>query len=496
MKKIILIILLSINPLLSKSQANWSDTAFVHRTGQNIIDGQGNAINLEGAMIMGWLMWEGWVWGANGGFTSETTLYNAVQSKIGTVQANNFRDSVYKNYITRSDIQKISTQCFNAVSIPFNHLLLEDDANPFVYKASGWQILDSLLQRCEDNNQYVVLSMHSAPGGQSGLFTADPDWPLNLWSSTVNQQRTTELWKAIANRYKNRGIIAGYDLLNEPDAPSDSALLKMYNDIIDSVRTVDVNHMLFIQGKQYASDFSLFTSLPDTNMSFCFHFYTWFIPNSSIPIYLNNYGNLSQTMNVPVWCGEWGENIYSTLDTTLKCLKDPAYKIRGETMCSWKSEWKGSSYPYYCGIDTAQYWDKSITWMCNVFAPQPTVAEMQQGISDFITNMKFQNCIFNDTMNAIVQSCPPIGIEENFVKDAVNVYPNPFSCSTTLLTDNLIKNATLTVYNLQGQAVKEINNISGQTIILFRDNLASGLYFIRLTQDNKVIATDKLVITD
>ena len=496
MKTKALILFLAITPLISKSQANWNDSTFVHRAGQNMLDGQNNSIKLEGPMVQGWVMWEGWMWGASGGFTSETTIYNAIQFKLGTAQADNFRDSVYQNYITRADIKKISEQCFNVISIPFNHLMLEDDNNPYVYKPRGWEILDSVLKWCEDYNLYVVLSLHSAPGGQSTLFTADPDL-ITLWQSSVNRQRTTELWKAIADRYKNRGIIAGYDVLNEPDAPSDSALLAMYNDIIDSIRTVDTNHLLFIQGKQFASDFSLFTSLPDSNMSFCFHFYTWFIPNSSIPFYLNNYASLSINMNVPVWCGEWGQNIYSILDTTLTCLQTPSYQIRGEAYCSWKTEWKGTSYPYYCGIDTALYWDKSITWICNIFAPQPTVAEMQLGISDFITNMKFQNCIFNDTMNAIVQLCPNTSIPD--LEEAnmnVIVFPNPFSTQTTLQTEKNLKDATLMVYNVYGQEVNRLINISGQTIIFSRDNLPSGIYFIRLSQDNKIIATDKLMITD
>jgi len=75
-------------------------------------------------------------------------------------------------------------------------------------------------------------------------------------------------------------------------------------------------------------------------------------------------------------------------------------------------------------------------------------------------------------------------------------FPNPFSAQTTLQTDNLLHNATLTIYNSFGQTVKQIKNISGSTVTLFRDNLPSGLYFIRLTQDNKIIMIDKLVITD
>jgi len=76
------------------------------------------------------------------------------------------------------------------------------------------------------------------------------------------------------------------------------------------------------------------------------------------------------------------------------------------------------------------------------------------------------------------------------------IYPNPFSTQTVLRTDNIFKNATVTIYNIYGQTVKQINNISGQEIILHRDNLPSGLYFVRLTEDNKVITADKLVIAD
>jgi len=80
--------------------------------------------------------------------------------------------------------------------------------------------------------------------------------------------------------------------------------------------------------------------------------------------------------------------------------------------------------------------------------------------------------------------------------ESVSIYPNPFFMQTTLQTEKFFKNASLTVYNSFGQAVKQIKNISGQTITLHRDNLPSGLYFIRLIENNKTIATDKLVITD
>jgi hypothetical protein len=44
--------------------------------------------------------------------------------------------------------------------------------------------------------------------------------------------------------------------------------------------------------------------------------------------------------------------------------------------------------------------------------------------------------------------------------------------------------------------VKQVTNISGNNVTLARENLSSGLYFIRLTEENKIIAAEKLIIID
>jgi uncharacterized repeat protein (TIGR03803 family) len=92
-----------------------------------------------------------------------------------------------------------------------------------------------------------------------------------------------------------------------------------------------------------------------------------------------------------------------------------------------------------------------------------------------------------------------MGITENNAETDFHFSPNPCSSFTTLQSDKLFKDATLNVYNSFGQQVKQVkqvNNISGQTITFHRDNLPSGLYFIRITQDCKTILADKLVIAD
>lgn len=78
----------------------------------------------------------------------------------------------------------------------------------------------------------------------------------------------------------------------------------------------------------------------------------------------------------------------------------------------------------------------------------------------------------------------------------INVYPNPFSAETTFRTKDNLKNARLGIYNTLGQEIKSVENISGEEYKLSRNDLQSGIYFYRLTQDDKIISMNKLVITD
>jgi hypothetical protein len=83
-----------------------------------------------------------------------------------------------------------------------------------------------------------------------------------------------------------------------------------------------------------------------------------------------------------------------------------------------------------------------------------------------------------------------------FNEYSLAIYPNPFSDETTFQTTEDLKGASLTVYNSYGHLVKQIKNISGQTFTLARENLSGGLYIIILEQDGKILASDKLVVTD
>jgi aryl-phospho-beta-D-glucosidase BglC (GH1 family) len=365
--------------LTVNAQDVWDNTSFVHRQNQQILSGQNNVIKLDGVNLGAWLNWEGWMWG--GGFIPEKELSINMQSLTGTDVFNSFRDSVYKNFITKADIKKISLLGFNVVRIPFNHTILEEDTNPFVYKESGWKILDSVLKWCEDYNVYAVLDLHSAPGGASKLYTADAD-PINLWESTTNKNRTIQLWRAIAIRYKNRGIIAAYDLLNEPNVTKADDLTNLYKVLIDSIRSIDSNHMIMLEGNNFAQDFSMFKALPDKNICFQFHIYSWF-SSTNIAKNLHEYTKLSNSLDVPLWCGEWGENDLNQLNATVKILKSKEYKFSGNCFWTWKKMIttlqlpKQINFPYLIGISNTHEWDKVSSYLNDTLLYKPNAEETQ-----------------------------------------------------------------------------------------------------------------------
>lgn len=92
--------------------------------------------------------------------------------------------------------------------------------------------------------------------------------------------------------------------------------------------------------------------------------------------------------------------------------------------------------------------------------------------------------------------CLSAGVNMDDRRNQTNIFPNPFSTQTTFQTEQYLTNASLTIWNSIGHTVRQISNLTGQTIPFHRGNLPSGLYFVLLTEDNKTIGVDKLVIID
>ena len=87
------------------------------------------------------------------------------------------------------------------------------------------------------------------------------------------------------------------------------------------------------------------------------------------------------------------------------------------------------------------------------------------------------------------------GIAANTMNAHVSLYPNPFSDETTISVGNSVKieNASVHIYDMVGNEVKVVAATSNE-IKIDRKGLAGGMYFYKLINNNKQIASGKIVI--
>lgn len=75
------------------------------------------------------------------------------------------------------------------------------------------------------------------------------------------------------------------------------------------------------------------------------------------------------------------------------------------------------------------------------------------------------------------------------------VFPNPFTSTMTIRTDS-VSITRITLLNAIGSVVKVVENLKESTIVLDREDLPSGLYTLRMEEDNNTIDVQRVVIID
>jgi endoglucanase len=380
----------------------YPNNPMVHQVGRTIVDPGGKPLRLRGVNLGGWLHWEGWDFSRGFDF-SENKIDLGLTSLLGPQAVADFHQQVYQTFITEADIQRISQLGFNSVRLPINYQILEDDNHPYTYKDSGWQLIDKALTWGEKYNVYVILDLHAVQGGQSGFPPSNPNpgAPL-LWKSTDDQNRMIALWSAIAGRYKDRKIVAGYDLINEPLAPSGAALVNLYEALITAIRAVDPYHMLILEGSSFSSDFSMFSGPLSQNEMYGFHMYSWFGDNRQKK--LDDLKKVSLADNVPLWAGEFGDNTYDIIASTVALYEDPGNLVTGGwSFWTWKKV--PYKYPALIAITVPPNWQAIINWVNSPSKyPQPSALKASSGIQEFLQSVQLQNTTMDPKMAAALTS--------------------------------------------------------------------------------------------
>ncbi len=303
--------------------------------------------------------------------SDEYTVRNSLIRRFGETTTNQLIATFQNNWITQQDIQNIANMNMNLVRVPVYWMnfayadgTIRNDAN------SGFAKLDWLIEQCRSRGIYVLIDFHGAPGGSNGWASSGQAGPIptELFSGNAatvewNRRVTLDIWKAIAQRYKNEPVVAAYGLLNEPvltfsgDAHLEGTKYWFYNEIYKAVRAIDNNHIVVFEE---FGDWSIAQNRPEratwTNYMFEKHPYDmnnaskWDAQKNLADSQVSILSNIQSSWNIPLLVGEFclyyfndiWDDFLSNLNGAKISWTNWTYKVRGT-----KYESGGGNWGYY-----------------------------------------------------------------------------------------------------------------------------------------------------
>ncbi|MES2387336.1 MAG: carbohydrate-binding protein [Bacteroidota bacterium] len=366
----------------------------LHTSGKNIVNDAGNYM-LKGMGLGNWMLQEGYMMNTGSSAPSQHEYKAKVKTLIGATNTEIFYQRWRDNYYTKKDIDSLKKWGFNSARMPLHYNLFTPLDTADAYKETGFTYIDSAISWCRANDMYLVIDMHAAPGGQSRDNIADYD-PANqtLWENVDYRIKLVRLWKYIAQRYANENVIAGYDVINETafNINNGTLLRNLYGDITTAVRQADKRHILYFEGNWYGNDFTGLTPPWDNNMVYSFHKY-WNETNAGSLSFVTDIRN---RYNVPLWCGEFGENSNQWMAEVIE-----TYRNNNIGWCGWPVK-KIETVSALASVNqSGSYQSLTNYWSGNGNAPSAASAfTTLLGLTDaaLITNCRIERD-FIDAMN-------------------------------------------------------------------------------------------------
>ncbi len=402
MKKLLYLILPLVLLSCSPKEVTKTDgSKFIRVEGPDLIKSNGEKLLIQGTNLGNWLNPEGYMFHFQD-VSSYRLINEAFCELVGPDFTAWFWQEFKKNYITQDDIKYIKQTGMNSLRIPFHYKMFTDeDYMGLTANQNGFEMIDQVVEWCRQENLYVILDMHDAPGGQTGDNIDDSYGYPWLMESEASKVQFCEIWKKVAQHYANDTLILGYDLLNEPiahyfleqHANLNDSLEPLYKRCVDSIRTVDPNHIVLLGGAQWNGNFNVFNdSKFDDKMMYTCHRYWCDTLQSNI----QDFVNFRDSVNLPIYMGETGENTDEWIAAWTRLMERnnigwhywPYKKMDSERgMVSIKAPENWNLIVDYTSQDRSNF--------AKIRAVRPDQAVVRKAMIDLLENMKFANCNIN-----------------------------------------------------------------------------------------------------
>ncbi len=398
MKKSFLYLVVLLLAACSTGSGEKSMEGFVKIQGHDLVKPNGEELFIQGTNLGNWLNPEGYMFGfsrTNSAWMIDLLFKEAVGPDCTAEFWQQFKD----NYVTRADIDFIASQGANTIRLPFNYKLFTDeDYMGQTGQKDGFERIDSVVSWCKANNLYLILDMHDCPGGQTGDNIDDGHGYPWLFESEKSQQLFCDIWRQIADRYKQETTILGYELMNEPIAHyfanKDSLyqlLQPLYKRCVSTIREVDPNHIILLGGAHWNSFFWMLNDATyDDKLMYTCHRYGGPATKEAITHYIN----FRDSINRPMYMGEFGHNTMEWQSDFVKVLK--ANNI-GYTFWPYKKVDESCMM----GIRRPEGWDSIVVKYSetsrNTYSEwreaRPHQATFRRLLQEFADNCRFERCL-------------------------------------------------------------------------------------------------------
>lgn len=315
---------------------------FLKVNNTRIVDDSGKAVILKGISLGGWLMMEGYMLYSRN--IPERDFKASFERALGREALEDFTRSFRDIFIREEDFKIISKWGANCVRIPFNYRIIEFEDRPLSLNDEGLSYLDKAIRWCEKYGLYCILDMHAAPGAQNTDWHADCSGNPDFFGNDTNKERFVRLWRFLAERYKDVGCIAGYDLLNEPllAFEHEFVLRDLYEKAIKEIRDAGDRHIVFLEGNFWAQRINFLKQVRDQNVAYSIHTYpppeyvfNWETDlvypgkvkaimwnKNTLEFLAKRYYSFGKSCKVPLYVGEFGINWRGGEYGELKWVRD------------------------------------------------------------------------------------------------------------------------------------------------------------------------------
>lgn len=384
-----------------------SNPDFIRIDGADLIAPNGEKFFIRGTNLGNWLNPEGYMFGFNK--TNSAWMIDLMfRQAVGPDFTAEFWRAFKDNYVTEADIDFIASTGANTIRVPFNYRLFTDeDYMGLTAAQDGFERIDRLVEWCRGKGVYLILDMHDAPGGQTGDNIDDSYGYPWLMESEASQRLFVDIWRKIADHYKNETVILGYDLLNEPIAPYfdnmeelNSKLAGVYRMATEAIREVDRNHIIILGGAQWNGNFQpLEDTLFDEGVMYSCHRYGG--PTDADCI--RGFIDFRDKTNRPMYMGEIGHNTDEWMAAFCQTMVENNI---GYTFWPYKK----ITNSCFVGVPAPEGWEL----ICNfseaprstyfeVRAARPDQAEARRLMMEFVENSRFENCVIQSSYIRAIQ---------------------------------------------------------------------------------------------